>query len=300
MPTAANGSQLGCIGELVTKVQVGQVVKENVRVLAIENLNTSAILGIDCLAKFGTFGINWTNNVLNLGDKHVILEKRKYGSVLRPAVVSLISDQTIPPRSQCFVTGQATQPYFHQQNDAIFTPYVDKMAKLDILVGAGVVLSSKAHAVPVTVMNNGEYPVYLYAGTRIGELTPIKVEDRTTVHQTCSKQSENHLPEKAGPVHVDFDQCDVVPLQRDELKKLLNEYRDIFASNEKEVGRTNRAQFKINTKNNVPIAVKLRRTPFALRSEVDRQINDMKERRVIEPSNSPYSSTILLVPKPDG
>ncbi len=159
MPTAANGSQLGCIGELVTKVQVRHVVKENVRVLAIKNLNTSAILGIDCLAKFGTFGINWTNNVLNLGDKHVILEKCKHGLVLCPAVVSHISDQTIPPRSQCFVTGQATQPYFHRQNDASFTPYIDKMAKLDILVGAGVVLSSKAHAVPVTVMNNGEYLV---------------------------------------------------------------------------------------------------------------------------------------------
>ena len=126
------------------------------------------------------------------------------------------------------------------------------------------------------------------------------MEDRTTVHQTCSKQSENHLPGKVGPVHVDFDQCDVAPLQRDELKKFLNEYRDVFANNEKEVGHTNCTRFKINTKNNVPIAVKLRRTLFALHSEVDRQINHMKERRLIEPFNSPYSSPILLVPKLDG
>ena len=80
----------------------------------------------------------------------------------------------------------------------------------------------------------------------------------------------------------------------------MNEYRDVFANNENEVGLTNRTQFKINTKSKVPVAVKLRRTPFALRAEVDKQIKDMEQRGVIEKSTSPYSFPILLVPKPDG
>ena len=74
----------------------------------------------------------------------------------------------------------------------------------------------------------------------------------------------------------------------------------MFANNETEVGRTNRTHFTINTKSNVPVAVKLRRTPFSLRSEVDKQIHDMEKRGIIEPSTSPYSSPILLVPKSDG
>ena len=48
------------------------------------------------------------------------------------------------------------------------------------------------------------------------------------------------------------------------------------------------------------MAVKLRRTPFTLRAEVDKQIKDVEQRGVIEKSTSPYSSPILLVPKPDG
>ena len=107
-PTTANGSHLGCIGEVSTKVHVGHVVQDNVRVLVIKNLNTAAILGMDFLTTFGTFGIDWTKGALILGDKRVILEKRKHGSVLSPAVVSLISDHTIPARSQCFVTGKQT------------------------------------------------------------------------------------------------------------------------------------------------------------------------------------------------
>ena len=50
----------------------------------------------------------------------------------------------------------------------------------------------------------------------------------------------------------------------------------------------------------MPVAVKLRRTPFALRPEVDKQIKSMEERGVIESSTSPFSAPILLVPKADG
>ena len=49
------------------------------------------------------------------------------------------------------------------------------------------------------------------------------------------------------------------------LKTLLEDYRDVFANDDSEVGRTHRAQFHIHTKTQVPVAVKLRRTPFSLR-----------------------------------
>ena len=75
---------------------------------------------------------------------------------------------------------------------------------------------------------------------------------------------------------------------------------DVFANNDSEVGQTHRTQFRINTSTQVPVAVKLRRTPFSLRSEVDQQITNMEHRGIIEPSNSLYSAPILLVPKADG
>ncbi|KAK3730339.1 hypothetical protein QZH41_002079, partial [Actinostola sp. cb2023] len=66
------------------------------------------------------------------------------------------------------------------------------------------------------------------------------------------------------------------------------------------VGKTDRINFEIDTNNHPPVALKLRRTPFALRDEVDRQIREMEERGVIRESASPWSSPILLVPKKDG
>jgi len=69
---------------------------------------------------------------------------------------------------------------------------------------------------------------------------------------------------KQGPVAVNLDLCEVTASNKQELKQLLDEYRDVFANNDSEVGRTHRAQFHhISTQ--VPVAVKLRRTPFSLR-----------------------------------
>ena len=79
--------------------------------LVIQNLNPSAILGINTLEKFASFGIDWSNQTLKLSDSRIILEKRRHGSALSPTVVSLVADHVIPVRSQCFVTEQLQKPY---------------------------------------------------------------------------------------------------------------------------------------------------------------------------------------------
>ena len=300
VPAAANGSPLRCLGKIVTNIEIGHVSKHNVRLLVIQNLNVSAILGMDTLEKFGSFCIDWAHQTLTLGDAKLILEKRSHGSVLSPVVVSLISDHVIPPRSQCFVHA-GTSDYGPCDKDALFSPFMDNMAQLNVLLGASVVAAGPQNRIPVTVMNNSEVPVKLFAGTRIGELSPVKVEEESPEINTISASPPPPpTTPKKGSAAVDLDFCEVTDSEKQELKLLLDEYRDVFANDDSEVGRTHRAQFHIHTKASVPVAIKLRRTPFSLRSEVHQQIKNMEERGVIEPSTSPYSAPILLVSKADG
>ena len=301
VPAAANGNPLRCLGEIVTSIEIGHVVKHNVRLLVIQNLNVPAILGMDTLQKFGSFGsFDWTHLTRTLGDAKLLLDKRCHGSVLSPPVVSLISDHVIPPRSQCFVHAGSAD-YGPDNQDALFSPFMDKMARLGILVGVGVVAAGPQNRIPVTVTNNSELPVKLFAGTRIGALSPVRVEEE---HPDVNSVTVNPPPtpkvRRQGPAAVNLDSCEVTASEKQELKQLLDEYRDVFANNDSEVGRTHRTQFRINTSTQVPVAVKLRRTPFSLRSEVDQQITNMEHRGIIEPSNSLYSAPILLVPKADG
>lgn len=117
----------------------------------------------------------------------------------------------------------------------------------------------------------------LYAGTRVGEISPITVQE-----SDCNVNNVAHHPyqpptsSQREPAAVNLDECDVSNSEKHKLKLLLEEYRDVFANSEAEVGRTQRTQFHIHTKTPVPVAVKLRRTPFALRTEVNQQIKDME------------------------
>ena len=250
---------------------------------------------MDTLEKFGSFGIDWTHHTLTLGDAKLILEKRSHGSVLSPVVVSLISDHVILPRSQCFVQA-GTFDYAQCDKDALFSPFMDKMARLNVLLGASVVTMGPQNQIPVTVMNNSEVPVKLFTGTGIGELSPVKVEKQSPEVNTIPEgPPPPPTTPKKGPAAVDLNSCEVTASERQELKLLLDEYRDVFANDDSEVGCTHRAQFHIHTKTQVPVAVKLCRTPFALRPEVDQQIKRMEERGVIESSTSPFSAPILLV-----
>ena len=56
----------------------------------------------------------------------------------------------------------------------------------------------------------------------------------------------------------------------------------------------------IDTGNAVPKCQPTRRTPFAAREEISRQLTQMQEQGVIQPSCSPWASPVVLVRKKDG
>ena len=126
---------------------------------------------------------------------------------------------------------------FHSSH--LISPFMDKMACLNVLLGASVVAAGPQNRIPVTVMNNSEVPIKLFVCTRIGELLPVKVEEQTPEVGSIS-ESPPPLPTapKKGPAAVDLDSCKVTASEKQELKHLLDEYRDVFANNDSEVGRT--------------------------------------------------------------
>ena len=93
-PSSANGTPIHCIDEKVTSDEIGHVSKHNVRLLVIQNLHFRPFW-----AWIPSKGSIPVYHVLTLGDAELILEKRPHGSVLSPVVLSLFSDQVIPPPS---------------------------------------------------------------------------------------------------------------------------------------------------------------------------------------------------------
>ena len=75
------------------------------------------------------------------------------------------------------------------------------------------------------------------------------------------------------------------------------EYSDVF---ENSLGHTNVMSHKIDTGNATPIRQYPRRLPYAYREETNKQVSDMLNQGVIQHSESPWASPIVLVKKKDG
>lgn len=84
------------------------------------------------------------------------------------------------------------------------------------------------------------------------------------------------------------------------IKKLILKFRKCFALNMKEVGLTNKAEIKIKLKDEVPFSYRPYRLSHAQKESVKRQIDELLELGIISPSNSEYSSPIVIVKKKSG
>lgn len=95
-------------------------------------------------------------------------------------------------------------------------------------------------------------------------------------------------------VHVNPD---LTQEQKAEVKNMVKEFSDIFTD---QPGTTDLAQHTITTTIKEPIRVRQYPIPYAKQQVVEEEVRSMLKAGVIEASNSPYNSPIVLVKKKDG
>lgn len=82
-----------------------------------------------------------------------------------------------------------------------------------------------------------------------------------------------------------------------EILKLLDQYSDVFANDESNVGKTNLFKHAINTGNHPPIKCHPYRASFVERGRIKEKVDDLLKAGVLEESNSPWAAPVVLVPK---
>ena len=88
--------------------------------------------------------------------------------------------------------------------------------------------------------------------------------------------------------------------EKSELLKFLEDHNKAFSLEDGERGETDLVELEIDTGDARPKKQCMRRMPFAVREEVSRQLKTMQETGVIQPSNSPWGSPVVMVRKKDG
>ena len=131
----------------------------------------------------------------------------------------------------------------------------------------------------------------------------MSVEASSTVDEEVENE-EFSLDECAFPTakqpesYNDVSICEALTSeQRSDVETFIRQYLDVFTSLP---GRTDQIGHNIKLLTSDPIRSKGYPIPFKTRDVMESEIKEMLELDVIEPSVSPYSSPVVLVPKKDG
>ena len=159
----------------------------------------------------------------------------------------------------------------------------------------------------IYVINVSKAPITLLRGTKVSlveftnnNLTVVDMPHAVTCASTQistdnSETMENALQEiLATNPNLSSDQIS-------SLKDLFNKFPSILPSESRPIGRTELLQHSIKlVEGTTPRQIPAYRVPHSKRVQLEKEIQGMLKAGIISPSKSPWSSPILLIPKPDG
>ena len=304
----ANGQPLHILGLATVRIRIAGVDFVH-QVLITEDVSQSCLLGADSLVPHGVV-INFQTNQLRLGEAAVHLQHSTHKQLPKQVCrVSVATTSIIRGGEEKLLWANV----HHPQNvdihyPGILEPKEGFEAQYQLLVARVVALPDN-RLMPVRMANLAPVPVTLYKGLKIGDFCPLASPRETPSGESCYKEiPENESAELPQILHIEHEQVDGASLlgvdtkcltasQRQELEALVNDYRDIFSTGKHDLGRTNRTYHQIDAS---PIKQAPHRLPIHRRQEVGHLVKEMEKQRVIQPSQSPWASPIVLVQKKDG
>lgn len=169
--------------------------------------------------------------------------------------------------------------------------------------------SRQAHtsdAVMLMIANFSEESLTLPKGTVIGiaeEISDNLVVSMSSDEEIDVERDHTFLAGKDREIPAKFKAyvrdklAHLSPADRKVMEPVLHRYAHVFHDEERnDFKSTDVVQHRIETGDALPIRKAPYRIPFALRQEVDDQMQDMLKKGVIRESNSPWSAPVVLVP----
>ena len=160
------------------------------------------------------------------------------------------------------------------------------------------------------VLLRNQFPLThkLEKGAEIGFGTPVEVveidslgaADPVYVRRMASGGTEDETRQGELGALLSPELRAVPEEERAQLLTLLMKHHSVFSLKDGERGETDMTEVHIETGEAIPRRQPLRRIPHAVRQEVAKQLQQMQDDGVIQPSESPWASPMVLVRKKNG
>lgn len=281
----ANGQMIETLGEVKLHMCIGNCKFWNTFIVA--RITDECIIGLDFLKKYNVT-LDLQLNVM----KYKKWEFPLYvGEVVYGKVNVLLNEDVIlPPNSECGIKVQhsSTLPC------TLIIEAGENVLPEGLLVARTIVKIEPKGTALVRVANFSPHERKLKKSCVVGVGTPV-----LAIVQNNGKDQNHSIPKEVVDLLNNLSD-DLTKKEKNEVKELLKNYSDIFTSSSSDYGRTKLVKHEINTGDNKPIKLPPRRLPLAKRLEAQNIIENMKNDGVIEYSNSPWCSPVVLVKKKDG
>ncbi|RCN53811.1 zinc knuckle [Ancylostoma caninum] len=170
-------------------------------------------------------------------------------------------------------------------------------------IASGVCRKTQGTA-PISVVNKTEEPWVIKKGETLGKWSDEKLYEP----QSADIPGDMMVIKRPIVPYKDREEmlCKTLSENRMEktlprqLREIIVKHSSTFALSDIELGCTDMICYDIELENGTPIRQKTRPVPYGIRPQVSDLLADLKERKIIEESHSPWASPIVLVVKKDG
>ena len=310
----ANGEQLECQGRCHLEIEIDEL--STTHDVFVANIDVEGILGIDFLSKYEC-QLDLKQNQMMLGElpgNHADPEECDVPETMFCATVAAQDTTNIPPKSQSLIFGKVQTKEGIQLPNACVVETAYSFAERHSLLVAHALVNPQEQEVVIRVLNPTDKAVTIHQATVVAQLEPVEVFEQTycnaihlaeptTSHpdknETFSEDKREEADEFEIPEHLhdlyERSQTGLLPTEKIHLSELLIKHAVAFSKTKDDIGRTKLVQHRIDTGDAHPVRQRARRLPIHQRAEEKKQIEDMLRQDVIEPSNSPWASPLVLV-----
>lgn len=299
MPVVANGSPMQIIGQVSFSMQIAGV-HRTVSFLVTDHITEPCIFGRPGIDLFGTWKYSPHANKYVLRGRSVPLVDPEGKSELLATV--LAEDEIIPPRTAKYLRLKLPKHKVSDSEMLFIEPDSNFSDKTSLVALCSVV--ERKGLVGAKVYNFSNEPVCLKAESAFGTAEAVEYSDKNS---SCKKGQSSNVNFVSNEDRIEFlkknlnlSDSALSNEQQDDLRDLIFKYADIFSTGDHDLGETGLVEHMVDTGNSKPIYQRPYRAEHLKRAVIEKEVNKMLENNIIEPSNSAWSSPVVLVTKKDG